>query len=110
MLDGFNDECLAAIPDLSLSCLRVIRELEAVIGIRGEPAMIVSDNGTGRQRWAAELGIEWHYIVPRKPLRLVNSFNGRLRDKCFNNNHVFTTLAEARRIVEAWRIDYNPIS
>ena len=40
MIDDFNSECLAAIPDFSLSGLRVIRELEAIIAIRGKPAMI----------------------------------------------------------------------
>ena len=115
VLDDFNSECLAAIPDFSLSGLRVIRELEAIIAIRGKPAMIVSDNGTELTsnavlRWAADQGIEWHYIAPGKPMQnaFVESFNGRLRDECLNE-HVFTTLAEARRIVEAWRIDYNTI-
>ena len=108
-------ECLAAIPDFSLSGLRVVRELEAIIAIRGKPAMIVSDNGTELTsnavlRWAAEQGIEWHYIAPGKPMQnaFVESFNGRLRDECLNE-HVFATLAEARRIVEAWRIDYNTV-
>jgi hypothetical protein len=31
--------------------------------------------------------------------------NGRLRDECLNE-HVFSSLAEARRIIEAWRIYY----
>ena len=56
VLDGFNGECLAAIPHLSLSCLRVIRELEAVIAIRGKPAMIVSDNGTGLHTFGGRVG------------------------------------------------------
>ena len=30
----------------------------------------------------------------------------KLRDECLNE-HVFSTLAEARCIIEAWRIDYN---
>lgn len=34
VIDDFNSECLAAIPDFSLSGLRVIRELEAIIAIR----------------------------------------------------------------------------
>ena len=38
----------------------------------------------------------------------VESFSGRLRDECLNE-HVFTTLAEARWIVEAWRVDYNTV-
>ena len=115
VLDDFNSECLASVPDFSLPGLRVIRELEAIIAIRGKPAMIVSDNGTELTgnavvRWAADQGIEWHYIAPGKPMQnaFVESFNGRLRGECLNE-HVFTTPAEARRIVEAWRIDYNTV-
>lgn len=33
------------------------------------------------------------------------SFNGRLRDECLNET-LFANLAEARRIIETWRIDY----
>ena len=115
VIDDFNSECLAAVPDFCLSGLRVIRELERVMAIRGKPAMIVSDNGTELTsnavlRWAAEQGIEWHYIAPGKPMQnaFVESFNGRLRDECLNES-VFTTLAEVRRIVEAWRTDYNTV-
>lgn len=36
----------------------------------------------------------------------VESFNGRLRDECLNE-HLFASLKEARRIIEAWKIDYN---
>jgi transposase InsO family protein len=39
----------------------------------------------------------------------VESFNSRLRDECLNE-YVFLTLAEARRIIEAWRLDYNRAS
>ena len=34
------------------------------------------------------------------------SFNGSLRDECLNVNW-FASLAEAQRLVEAWRRDYN---
>jgi len=37
---------------------------------------------------------------------LVESFNGRLRDECLNE-HIFGNLAEARKIIESWRINYN---
>ena len=37
---------------------------------------------------------------------IIESFNGRLRDEC-PNEHLFTNLSEARRIIEAWQIDYN---
>ena len=39
-------ECLAAIPDTSISGKRVARELTTLIERRGKPRMIVSDNGT----------------------------------------------------------------
>jgi len=51
---------------------------------------------------------DWHYIDPGKPVQngFIESFNGRLRDECLNE-HLFTSLIKARRIIEAWRIDYN---
>ena len=36
----------------------------------------------------------------------VESFNGRPRDECLNE-HIFGNLAEARKIIENWRFDYN---
>jgi putative transposase len=36
----------------------------------------------------------------------IESVGGRLRDECLNE-HWFTSLADARAIVEAWRQDYN---
>jgi putative transposase len=77
--------------------------------------MIVSDNGTeltgnAMLKWTAESGIAWHYIAPGKPMQngFMESFNGKLRDECLNET-VFTSLAQARRIIEAWRIDYNAV-
>lgn len=46
VVDDVTRECLAAIPDTSISGKRVARELTAVIERRGKPQMIVSDNGT----------------------------------------------------------------
>ena len=48
------------------------------------------------------------YSRPGKPTDngFVESFNGRLRDECLNQN-IFVTLAETRRILEEWREDYN---
>ena len=39
---------------------------------------------------------------------LWSRFNGRLRDECLNE-HLFPSLAAARRIIEAWRTDYNTV-
>ena len=46
IVDDVTRECLAAIPDTSISGRRVARELTALIDQRGKPGMIVSDNGT----------------------------------------------------------------
>jgi putative transposase len=71
VIDDLNSESLTSIEDFSLSGLRVIPELLAIITRRGKPAMKVSDSGTeltsnAGLRWAADLRIEWHYIAPRQ--------------------------------------------
>lgn len=113
VVDDFSREALAVVVDVSLSGVRVARELSRLIAQRGAPKMIVSDNGTELTshailRWVREAGVEWHYIAPGKPTQnaFVESFNGRLRDE-YLNEHLFDSLDDARRIIEAWRIDYN---
>jgi putative transposase len=113
VIDDFSRECLAAVVDNSLSGVRVARELDRIAEMRGLPCMVVSDNGTeltsnAMLKWQKERGVEWHYIQPGKPMQngFVESFNGRLRDECLNE-HLFASLKEARRIIEAWKIDYN---
>jgi len=107
---------LVAEVDTSLPGGRVVRVLDGLVAERGKPAMIVSDNGTELTcnaiiKWTEENGVEWHYIAPGKPQQnsFMESFNGKLRDECLNE-HVFSSLAEARRLIEAWRIDYNRAS
>jgi putative transposase len=113
LVDDYTRECLALVADTSLSGARLVRELDAVIAQRGVPHMIVSDNGTELTsmailKWCQQTGIEWHYIAPGKPMQngFVESFNGRLRDECLNET-LFTSLAEARSAITAWKEDYN---
>lgn len=51
---------------------------------------------------------EWHYIAPGKPIQsaFVETLNGRFCDECLNE-HLFQGLSAARKIIEAWRLDYN---
>jgi putative transposase len=113
VVDDFTRECLALVVDTSISGRRVARELDAVVVARKKPLMIVSDNGTQLTshailRWQEERGVNWHYMAPGKPGQnaFVESLNGRFRDECLNE-HVFRGLPMARRIIEAWRLDYN---
>jgi len=36
----------------------------------------------------------------------IESFNGKFQDECLNDN-VFDSIAEARELIERWRVDYN---
>ena len=105
--------CLALVADTSLSGLRVARELDDVIRLRGRPGTIVSDNGTeftsmAILRWCQETGVAWHYIAPGKPTQnaFVESFNERFRDERLNDT-LFSTLVEARSAIASWKEDYN---
>lgn len=113
IVDDVTRECLAAIPDTSISGQRVARELSALIARRGKPGMIVSDNGTeftsnAVLSWASENRIEWRYIAPGKPMQngFCESFNGRMRDELLNET-LFFGLGHAREKIGAWVDDYN---
>lgn len=113
VVDDVTRECLAAIPDTSISGRRVARELTALIERRGKPGMIVSDNGTELTSnailtFAATHRVEWHYIAPGKPMQngFVESFNGRMRDELLNET-MFRNLAHAKVVIAAWAADYN---
>ncbi|MGE3745805.1 MAG: IS3 family transposase [Sphingomonadaceae bacterium] len=113
VVDDVTRECLAAVPDTSISGHRVVRELTQLIAQRGKPGMIVSDNGTELTSnavlaWCGQIGVEWHYIAPGKPMQngYVESFNGRMRDELLNET-LFMSLAHARVEIAAWVEDYN---
>ena len=74
IVDDVTRESLRAVADTSTSDRRVVRELAKLIAERGKPGMIVSDNGTeptGNVVLArcGEIGVEWHYIAPGKPMQ-----------------------------------------
>ncbi len=113
VVDDCTRECLALVPDTSISGRRVARELDAIIAWRGRPRTIVSDNGTEFTSnailgWADERQVGWHYIAPGKPQQngFIESFNGRLRDELLNET-LFRSLPHTRTVLEAWRRDYN---
>ena len=113
VVDDVTRECLAAIPDTSISGRRVARELTTLIERRGKPGMIVSDNGTELTSnaildWCAAQHVQWHYIAPGKPTQngFVESFNGRMRDELLNET-MFRSPAHARAVLADWVEDYN---
>lgn len=79
------------------------------------PRAIVSDNGTELTSraildWQSRTGVAWHYITPGKPQEngFIESFNGKLRDECLNEE-IFDSLAHARRRLAIWRHDDNTV-
>ena len=46
VIDDFNRECVGLVADVSLSGVRVARELDQIAELRGYPCLLVSDNGT----------------------------------------------------------------
>ncbi|WP_223569158.1 IS3 family transposase [Agrobacterium tumefaciens] len=113
IVDDVTRECLAAIPDTSISGRRVARELTALLERRGKPGMIVSDHGTeftsnAILAWSKEHKVEWHYIAPGKPMQngYIESFNGRMRDELLNES-LFFGLDHARSAIAEWADDYN---
>ena len=115
IVDDATRECLAIEVDTSISGRRVARVLDEVGHQRGLPERIVVDNGPeftskALDQWAYERGVELRFIRPGRPTEnaLIESFNGRVRDECLNL-HWFTTLADARLVIEAWRCEYNHV-
>ena len=64
--------------------------------------------GRAMLNWCHGRGVKLRLIEPGKPNQnaYIESFNGRLRDECLNENW-FTSLAHARTVIEAWRREYN---
>jgi len=115
LMDGYTREALAIEVDTSLPGLRVVRVLERLRERRGAPAAIQVDNGTEFtsrvvDQWAYQQGVALHFIERGKPTQnaFIESFNGKFRDECLNQNW-FTDLTDARRLIEAWRVDYNTV-
>ncbi len=113
IVDTCTRECVAIEVDQSLGGERVAKVLERLAGIRGLPKTIVLDNGPefhsrALDAWAHGHGVELQFIRPGKPVdnAYIEAFNGRLRDECLNQ-YWFLNLADARRIIERWRISYN---
>ena len=113
IVDDVTRECLAAIPDTSISGRRVARELTVLIERRGKPGLIASDNGTeftsnAMLAWTQDNRVVWHFIAPGKPMQngFCESFNGRMRDELLNES-LFLGLDHARAKITNWVDDYN---
>ena len=113
--DDFSRECVDITVDYGISGEYVTRLLDRAALFRGYPCAVRTDNGpefTGRAflGWVQTKRIRHLLIEPGKPMQngYIESFNGKLRDECLNEQW-FETLHQARVTVAAWRRDYNEV-
>ena len=113
VMDDFTKQAHKITVDTSISGHRVARELTRLIDLHGAPEVIVCDNGTEFTSmvmfdWVQKSGVKLQFIQPGKPSQngFIEAFNGRVRDECLNEN-LFSSLTEARGIIEKWRLAYN---
>lgn len=115
IVDDYSRVCVGQLVDLSISGQRMANFLDDLASTRGLPKRIVMDNGpemTSKAMfmWSQRTGVKLHFIQPGKPTQnaFVESFNGRFRDGCLNQQW-FVSVADAREIIDAWRVDYNQV-
>ena len=115
VVDEFSRECLSIRVGRKLGSAEVIDVLTDLFIARGTPGYIRSDNGpefvaSAVKDWINGVGAKTAFIEPGSPWEngYVESFNGKLRDELLNAE-VFNTLAEARVLIEQWRIHYNTV-
>jgi putative transposase len=113
IVDDCTRECLAIEVDTSITGLRVQAVLDRLADERGLPHSITVDNGPEFEgqvldKWSYRTGVRLSFIRPGKPNEnaYIESFNGRFRDECLNE-HWFLSIAHARLVIEAWRVEYN---
>lgn len=113
IVDDFTRECLAIAVDFGINGQQVTQNLERLFEDKGKVSGIRSDNGpefagNAMDAWAYARGVNLDFIRPGKPNEnaFIESFNGRFRDECLNDNQ-FLTLIEAQTVIETWRQDYN---
>lgn len=126
LASGHKIKCLTIVDDYTREspCIEVgtsiggnhlTRVLEQVRLMHGLPESIRTDNGpefTSRAfvTWCMENNIEHIFSRPGKPTdnAFIESFNGRFRDECLNENY-FLNMNDAKSKIEGWRDVYNEI-
>lgn len=115
ILDEYTRECLDITVERKITSHRVIERLAHLFITKGIPEHIRSDNGpefTAKaiRKWLTDLGVTTLFIEPGSPWEngYIESFNGKLRDELLNGE-IFTTLLEAKVLIENWRKTYNTV-
>jgi len=115
IIDEFTRECLAILVARKITTQDVIDLLFHLFIFRGIPEHLRSDNGpefTAKaiRAWLNRIGVKTLFIERGSPWEngYIESFNGKLRDELLNRE-IFTTLEEAKVLIEQWRREYNQV-
>ena len=115
LVDEFTRECLSIDVVRQLNSEDVLKRLAWLMVTRDVPDHIRSDNGpefTAKvvRAWLKRVGVKTLFIEPGSPWEngYVESFNGKLADELLERE-VFRTLAEAKVMIERWRVQYNTV-
>ncbi|WP_423825998.1 IS3 family transposase [Serratia liquefaciens] len=113
VIDLYTRECLGICVGQNLRSTEVAEMLNSIALRRPLPQLLKTDNGSefaGKMldKWVYERGIRIDFSRPGTPTdnATVESFNGRLRQECLNENW-FMSVEDARCKIEGWRIHYN---
>jgi putative transposase len=115
VVDDFSRECVDIAVDHGIGGEYVTRLLEQAGQFRGFPDAVRTDQGpefTSRafMAWAHSRGVRHLLNDAGSPTQnaYIESFNGKFRDECLNEQW-FETLAQARQEIALWRRDYNEV-
>jgi transposase InsO family protein len=115
LVDEYTRECLALHVDYSLTGAEVRRVLARVIGRRGAPGRIRSDNGSeficeALRGWLPGKGTQPLPVAPSSPWEngFIESFNSRFRDE-FLEAEEFESVPDAQEKGRWFRREFNTI-
>ena len=115
VIDEFTRECVGDHVGINIGSEKVRQVLTEAIVKHGKPEYIRSDNGPefiskALRKWLEKGNVGPVYIEPGKPWQnaYVESFNGKFRDECLDEE-VFINLVEASVVIGNWLREYNEI-
>lgn len=115
VIDEFTRRCLAIVVARKLNSDDVLDCLTHLFVAHGTPENVRSDNGPefvarNVRAWLGRMGVTTLFIEPGSPWEngYCESFNSRLRDELLAGE-LFSTLYEAKVLIERWRRHYNTI-
>ena len=113
LTDEYTKECLTLKVARRLRSQDILEQLGYLFIYRGLLGFIRSYNGPefatkAVRNWLEQLRVQTLFVEPGSPWEngYNESFNGKLRDELLNGE-IFTTLLEAKVLIEQWRNEYN---